>query len=95
MNMKFDDDIPPPTRRTGPKGLYDFGEMAVGQSFAVPVIVGDDAKKKAVSLRVCAHQWAKRAKSSAKFSVAFRRENDLGHEDLENGLPMVRVWRIA
>ena len=95
MTAQFDDDIPPPTRRAGPKGLYNFSDMVVGQSFAIPVIVGDDAKKKAVSLRVCAYQWAKRAKSSAKFTVAFRRENDLGHEDTDDGLPMVRVWRIA
>lgn len=94
MTVQFDNDIPPPTRRTGPKGLYNFGEMAVGQSFAVPVTHGDDAKKKAVTLRVCAYQWAKRAKSSAKFLVAVRTEDATGNE-IESGRPKVRVWRIA
>lgn len=88
MTVQLDNDIPPPTRRTGPKGLYNFSEMAVGQSFAVPVIVGDDAKKKALTLRVCAYQWAKRAKSSAKFTVAVRNDDPAG--DI-----VVRVWRIA
>ncbi len=94
MSVQLDNDIPPPSRRTGPKGLYNFSEMAVGQSFAVPVIVGDDAKKKAISLRVCAHQWAKRAKSSAKFTVAVRAEDATGNE-IESGRLKVRVWRIA
>ncbi len=95
MTAQFDNDIPPPTRRTGPKGLYNFGEMQVGQSFSVPVSDAIDAgKKKAISLRVCAYQWAKRAKSSAKFSVAVRIENEFGMPD-PNGELSVRVWRIA
>lgn len=94
MTVQFDNDIPPPVRRTGPKGLYNFSTMAVGQSFAVPVTVGEDAKKKAISLRVCAYQWAKRAKSSAKFTVAVRTEDATGNE-IESGRLKVRVWRIA
>jgi hypothetical protein len=88
MNGHFDNDIPAPTRRPGPAGMYRFGEMAVGQSFAVPAVTSEDAKKRVINLRVCALQWAKRAKSSAKFTVAVRNDDPAG-------ALVVRVWRIA
>lgn len=61
--------IPPRTVKSGRKSIYPFADMAIGDSFEVPVPKGKTAQSTERTLRSACAAHAKRANGSVGFSV--------------------------
>lgn len=80
--IKIDKGVPfPPGASRGPIPKYPWGEMAVGDSFAVPL---DDRTPMTHPTRRAAGLWASR--HGVRFAT---------RTVTENGERVVRVWRVA
>ena len=85
MNIEIDKDLPPPSPTEGRPRKYPFPDMAVGDSFAVPLSGTNTAKGEdtaAVKLRSSAIRYART--HGGKFTV--RTDRQAGE---------ARCWRVG
>lgn len=88
MTYEVISDVPLPAIYRDTRKKYPFNKMDVGDSFAIPVTVGEDGDvekaitKATASVRISSRRWALRHKPEWRFVVR-RAEDEL------------RCWRVA